>query len=59
MIEQEKAFLTRQIENTEGRLRRMLKTYGEISRVHNARICAEGKRLAALLDQKKALDSDA
>jgi hypothetical protein len=55
-LEQEKALVARQIERAEERLKGMLKVYGEIGRVHNARICAEGKRLAALLDQRKALE---
>ncbi len=56
-LDREKALVARQIELAEERFLRMLKVYGEISRVHNARICAEGQRLAALLEQRKALDA--
>ena len=57
-LEREKALVARQIELTEDRFRRMLKVYGELGRIHNARICAEGQRLAALLEQKKALEGE-
>jgi hypothetical protein len=55
MLEAELQSVERQIERTEVRFRALIKVYGERSRVFNARIVAEGKRLAALLDQRKAL----
>ena len=59
MLQAEIDSVERAIERCESRFRALIRVYGERSRVYNARIVAEGKRLAALLEQRDALRGSA